>query len=84
MAAIDVLDARMKGLTRQGGAVARLEADIAAELRAIIVKDDENRKNAGEQVSLLISGIKESNTARTLKAYQASPGAGCMYVNKKG
>lgn len=81
---IDALEARIGGNAHAGQAVSRLRDEIAAELRDIIRKDDENRRNAGGMAGELVSGIRESNTAKTLKAYQSPHGAGYRYVNKKG
>lgn len=85
--AMDALDALEKKLTGKAGGSAeaeRLKAAIVEELNAIIQMDEENRKNAGGMAGALMSGIKQSNTAKTLRAYQSEPRASYRYVNKKG
>jgi hypothetical protein len=67
-----------------GPAESKLKGEIDGVLAEILRRDDENRRRATDKLGELVSGIKESNAAKTLKAYQRPPGAGFRYVNKKG
>lgn len=84
MDALDALEKKLSGNAGGGVAVERLKSAIVDELNAIIQMDDENRKNAGGMAMALMSGIKQSNTAKTLRAYQGEPRTSYRYVNKKG